>query len=199
VTKYVPLSLTLLVSGMLFVYFLVLPWTLQFFLAFSISIPLPTMYTPTTQAAVAHPTTIPVLAGDPAEPSQGELWVNTGDGRLKILVGDKVRILPYGPENLTSPIITLPDYIDLVFGMLLTFALSFQMPLDIMALVAVGIVERNSLKSSRRYVYFGMSILAAAITPGDVITATIALMVPLCALFELGIWLSRPSKPTMDT
>jgi Sec-independent protein secretion pathway component TatC len=54
------------------------------------------------------------------------------------------------------------------------------------------------LKASRRYVYFGMSILAAAITPGDVITATVALMFPLIGLFELGIWLSREREETIS-
>jgi sec-independent protein translocase protein TatC len=196
VTRYVPLSISLLVSGMVFVYFLVLPWTLQFFLAFSISIPFPTPFSPTSQPAVAKiaPVTIPVLNGDPDTPAEGQLWVNRLDGRLKLFFGKKARTLPFGPENLTSPMITLPSYIDLVFGMLLTFGLSFQMPLVIMALVAIGILERDSLKGARRYVYFGMSILAAAITPGDVITATVALMIPLCGLFELGLWLSRPPK-----
>ena len=40
VTKYIPLSLTLLIAGMLFVYFVVLPWTLDFFISFGDSIPL---------------------------------------------------------------------------------------------------------------------------------------------------------------
>ena len=39
ITKYVPLSIGLLISGMLFVYFFVLPWTLEFFILFSIGVP----------------------------------------------------------------------------------------------------------------------------------------------------------------
>ncbi len=198
VTKYVPLSISLLIGGMLFVYFLVLPWTLQFFLAFSISIPLPTSYTPNAQIATSQPTTIPSLQGDPARPVDGQIWINKLDGRLKMFLNGQVRVLTFGPQNLTAPIITLPDYIDLVFGMLLTFGLSFQLPLVVMALVAVNIVERDALKKSRRYVYFGMAILAAAITPGDVITATIALMFPLIGLYELGIWLSKPGAAKME-
>jgi sec-independent protein translocase protein TatC len=199
VTRYVPLSITLLVSGMVFVYFLVLPWTLQFFLAFSINIPLPTAFHPNQQIATTQPTTIPTLEGDPAKPIDGQIWINQIDGRLKIYHNGKARVITFGPQNLTAPIITLPDYIDLVFGMLLTFGLSFQLPLVVMALVAVGIVERDALKKMRRYVYFAMSIIAAAITPGDVITATIALMFPLIGLYELGIWLSRAPKATMDS
>lgn len=198
VTRYVPLSIGLLISGILFVYFLVLPWTLQFFLAFSIQIPLPVSYSPTTQNATTQPWTISTLKGDPEHPVEGQIWINKLDGRLKLFVGEQIRVLTFGPQNLTAPIITLPNYIDLVFGMLLTFALSFQLPLVVMALVAVGIVERESLKGSRRYVYFCMAIVAAVITPGDVITATVALMVPLIGLFELGIWLSKPMPKTMS-
>src|SRR3954467_8649697 len=41
VTRYIPLSISLLISGMLFVYFLVLPWPVKFFVDFGNSIPLP--------------------------------------------------------------------------------------------------------------------------------------------------------------
>lgn len=194
ITKYVPLSITLLISGMVFVYYLVLPWTLQFFLAFSLHIPYPYAASPTTMPATTQVATIPILHGDPVNPQQGQWWLDEVSGRLKIFYGEKARVITFGPENLTAPMITLPDYIDLVFGMLLTFGLSFQLPLVVIALVAVGILERDVLKKARRYVYFAMSIVAAAITPGDVITATIALMIPLCGLFELGIWLSRERK-----
>ncbi|HEX8523468.1 MAG TPA: twin-arginine translocase subunit TatC, partial [Tepidisphaeraceae bacterium] len=75
ITKYVPLSISLLISGMLFVYFLVLPWTLEFFIAFSISVPLKAdnpapvdLHPPTTQ-----PTFIQVVRGNPPNPLEGQL------------------------------------------------------------------------------------------------------------------------------
>jgi sec-independent protein translocase protein TatC len=101
----------------------------------------------------------------------------------------KARVLPFGPDNLISPHITLPEYIDLVVGMLIVFALAFQLPLVVLALLSIGIVELATARSARKYVYFAMVIISAVITPGDVITATIALMVPLCMLYELGIFL----------
>jgi sec-independent protein translocase protein TatC len=105
------------------------------------------------------------------------------------------RVVPFGPEILASPHITLANYIDLVVGMLITFGLSFQLPLVVLALVRVGIVERQTLKEGRRYVYFGIAVLSAAITPGDTITATVLLTGPLVLLYELGIWLSRERSP----
>lgn len=190
VTRYVPLSLALLVSGVLFVYFLVLPWTLKFFLAFSITIPLPQDHVALPAAPEVAPGAIAQLDGDPPEPLEGQIWLNRSEGRIKVFVDGRVRVVPFGPENLAAPMITLPDYIRLVFGMLLTFALSFQLPLAVLALAGAGIVEIEQLRAGRRYVYFAMAVAAAVITPGDVITATVALMAPLIGLYELGVWLA---------
>jgi Sec-independent protein secretion pathway component TatC len=83
-----------------------------------------------------------------------------------------------------------------LFGvmMLLTFGLSFQLPLLVMALVRIGIVEIPALKRARKVVYFVLLIAASVITPGDAITATVALAIPLGLLYELGIFLARPAK-----
>jgi sec-independent protein translocase protein TatC len=196
VTKYAPLSLILLIAGMAFVYFFVLPWTIEFFVDFGTGLPLPSEVR--SHQKIQVPTTgpgalprLPVLKGDPADPKEGDLWINSIEGRIKTFYGGEYRVVVYGTPNLLAPHFTLPDYIDLVVGMLITFGLSFQLPLVVVALVRVGIVERQTLKSFRRYVYFAMAILAAVITPGDVIIATVLLMIPLCMLYELGIWLSR--------
>ena len=100
-----------------------------------------------------------------------------------------------GADNLIATDYKLPDYINLVVGMLITFGLSFQLPLVVLALVRVGIVEHETLRTSRQYVYFAIAILACVITPGDYITGTVLLIGPLIALYELGVWLAREPKP----
>ena len=189
VTRYAPMSIALLVAGMLFVYVLVLPWTIQFFLDFAGSVPMPQSHPTTAQAHV--PTTIPSLPGEPGAPRAFEMWYDSAIKQVKIFIpGEGVRVLPFLPDNLLAPHISLDDYIDLVVGMLIVFGLSFQLPLVVMALARVGIVEVAALKHARRYVYFVLAIVACVITPGDVITASLALTVPLCLLYELGIWLA---------
>jgi sec-independent protein translocase protein TatC len=64
------------------------------------------------------------------------------------------------------------------------------MPLVILALCVVGILEPDQLRGMRKFIYFLMAIISTVITPGDVITASVALTVPLCLLFELGILLA---------
>jgi Sec-independent protein secretion pathway component TatC len=193
ITRFAPLSIALLIGGMLFVYFLVLPWSIRFLLAFANDIPLPTRTAVTTQPHV--PLIIPRLPGDPATVVPNEMWIDSMTNQLKFFSDGRILAIRFASENLLVPDIKLREYIGLVTGMLLTFGLSFQMPLVVLALVRIGVVEIDQLRAGRRYVYFGIAILAATITPGDVITATIMLMVPLALLYELGIWLARMRKP----
>jgi sec-independent protein translocase protein TatC len=199
ITKYIPLSIGLLISGMIFVYFIVLPWTIGFFLAFGNSIQMP------SQASVHFDTThqvlpvAPLLDGDPIHPTQGQLWFNKADGRLKYCLTDgDLRVIPFGPSNLLSPHVSLPEYIDLVLTTLLTFGLCFQLPLVVLTLTKIGIVNVAGLKKGRRYVYFGLAVLAATMTPGDVVTAMLALMAPLVLLYELGIVLAAWNAPSTE-
>jgi sec-independent protein translocase protein TatC len=202
VTKYLPLSIGLLVTGMLFVYFLVLPWTLDFFIGFTTGIPLGKQTTALVSKTTTGPSDspwssgnllrVPVVSGDP-DPKQvpeGTLYYDKLQQRLKIMINGLPRVIAINSNALLAPEIKLSTYIDLVVAMLITFGLSFQLPLVVLALERIGIVEIESLKSGRRYVYFAMVVAAAVITPGDVITATIALMFPLIGLYELGIFLA---------
>ena len=192
VTRYLPLSIALFFGGVGFVYWLVLPWTLSFFLSFSVTIPLPELAA--SRSVAVQPdqvATIPHLAGDPQTPAPFQWWYDSTTRRLKVYLDGKIRILPFGPDNLTTPIITLPQYVDLVLNLLLTFAGSFQLPLAIMAVIRVRVVKADLLKKQRRYVYFILVVLATMLTPGDLITASIALVGPLALLFEFGIWLGE--------
>jgi len=193
VTKYLPLSIGLLISGMVFVYVLVLPWTLQFFIDWGNDIPLPEQDTHLVDNGPTLPKLI-TLDGDPAHPQDGDFWFNKEQGKLKTYINGKQSVIQLQPAGLLAPHIAIDDYIDMVVMMLLTFGLSFQLPLVVMAVIRIGIFDIETLKAARKYVYFGLLIVAAAITPGDVITATIALTVPLAALYELGIFLGRPPK-----
>jgi sec-independent protein translocase protein TatC len=195
ITKYLPLSITLLISGMLLVYFFVLPWTLEFFIGFSIGIPIPGQSHVITSVPSTQPAMIvPTIPGEPAIKQERMLWFDDESQQLKFVYRDKVRVISFGSSDLLRPEITIDKYIELVISMLISFGLAFQLPLVVLALAKIGIVEVSALKAMRRYVYFAMSIVAAVITPGDVITATVALMVPLILLYELGIWLARGTE-----
>lgn len=199
VTRYIPLSIALLIGGVAFAFYVVLPMTLQFFIWFTTTIKLPNSYEPVATTMPVTLPEVPMLQGDPVEPPNGAIWFNQSQLRLKMNVNGHTRILQYTSENLVAPFITLTDYNDMLLMMLLVFGLSFQTPLAVILLVRVGIFDLQEMKAMRRIVYFVIVILAAVITPGDVVTATIALMLPLCGLFELGLFLARDPGAESDS
>jgi Sec-independent protein secretion pathway component TatC len=194
ITKYIPLSIGLLITGVLFVYFIVLPMTVNFFLTFNGGIPLPRdLAGPQNVQNAKLPVQVPVLEGDPAAPPPGSIWFNSPESQLKIMLPGtppELRVLTFSSQNLIASTITLDDYIGFVLTLMLVFGLSFQLPLVLMALVRVGLVEIEFLKKQRRIVYFIMTIVAAIIAPGDVVTTMVALLIPMFLLYELGIWLA---------
>jgi sec-independent protein translocase protein TatC len=189
VTKYIPLSIALMLSGVLFVYFLVLPLTVNFFLTFTSGIPLPGGPSPIVNVTIAP--AFPLLDGDPADPPDGAVWYNKVQDRLKIRVMSETRVVPFGPEKLLTPQITLDEYISFVLTFMLVFAVAFQLPLVLLALVRIGIIDIEFLRKQRKIVWFVMTIVAAVIAPGDVVTSMVALLIPLILLYEFGIWLAQ--------
>jgi sec-independent protein translocase protein TatC len=190
VTKYIPLSIALMLIGVLFVYVLVLPLTVDFFLTFTSGIPLPGPSHGVMLDTKVLPT-FPLLDGDPANPPDGAIWYNKPQDRLKFRLLGETRLITYGPENLLNPQITLDDYISFVLTFMLVFAVAFQLPLVLLALVRIGIVEIDFLRKQRKIVYFIMAIVAAVIAPGDVVTSMLALLIPMLFLYEFGIWLAQ--------
>ena len=191
ITKYIPLSIALLVAGVTFVYFAVLPLTINFFLSFSSGLPLPSDFPQATvKVDPAKLPRLPMLDGDPINAPDGAWWFNKLDHRLKVRMGGETRVIPFGPDSLVDPKITLDEYINLVLMFMLVFALAFQLPLVQLALVRVGLVEISFLRKQRRLVWFIMAAVAAVIAPGDVVTSMLALLVPLLFLYEFGIWLA---------
>jgi Sec-independent protein secretion pathway component TatC len=192
VTKYLPLSIILFVTGVTFLYFYVLPLMLEFFLGFTFGMPMklgPDMgFKPGADSGI--PLVLPLLSHDPANPAPGSVWINATTGMIKICIAQgNFRVIPFGSESVNTPMITLAAYFDMVIGMLLSFGVAFQLPLIVLALVRIGILEVAQLKHMRRIVYFALTIISAVIVP-DVATGMIALMIPLVLLYEFGILLA---------
>ncbi|PZP61419.1 MAG: twin-arginine translocase subunit TatC [Pseudoxanthomonas spadix] len=100
----------------------------------------------------------------------------------------------------TPDVVTLaPDpakYLDFVVVIFLAFGLSFELPVAMVIVVALGLVTPQQLKESRGYAIVGVFIIAAIITPPDVVSQ-LMLALPMCLLYELGILACRwvlPSK-----
>jgi len=91
-----------------------------------------------------------------------------------------------------ASIAVMPDienYLDFVMSMCLAFGATFEVPVVVVILVRMGIVTVEKLKSIRPYAIVGAFVIAAVVTPPDVVSQ-LALAIPMCLLFELGLLLA---------
>jgi sec-independent protein translocase protein TatC len=85
------------------------------------------------------------------------------------------------------PLITAEEYFSFVFAMVLTFGVSFELPIVVLALAVLGIVTPQFLSKYRRHAIVLIVIIGAFLTPGDLVWTTVALSVPLYALYEISV------------
>ncbi len=81
-------------------------------------------------------------------------------------------------------------YLDFVLVMFLVFGLCFEIPVATVILVLAGVLSPEQLRAGRGYVIVGAFVVAAVVTPPDVLSQ-IMLAVPMCLLYELGIVFAR--------
>jgi sec-independent protein translocase protein TatC len=96
----------------------------------------------------------------------------------------------------------LQKYWDFTLAIFFGFGITFEVPVVQMLLVKAGVVNAEQLRAARRYVIVGAFVLAAILTPPDVISQFM-LAVPLILLYELGIYLAgfikiRSRNPNAD-
>jgi sec-independent protein translocase protein TatC len=83
----------------------------------------------------------------------------------------------------------LQKYWDFTLSIFFGFGLTFEVPVVEMLLVKMGIVTTQQLRDARRYVIVGAFVVAAVLTPPDVLSQFM-LAIPLILLYELGIVLA---------
>jgi sec-independent protein translocase protein TatC len=96
-------------------------------------------------------------------------------------------LLSFSKEYIT-PMITLNAYVSFLSKMIIAFGLMFELPIVILALSKFGLVTPDMLKKGRKYTIIGIFLVAAFLTPPDVVSQ-IMLAVPLLLLYEVGIWI----------
>lgn len=102
-------------------------------------------------------------------------------------------VAPAGVAVMTD----IDHYLSFVLNMFIAFGMTFEVPIAVILLTHFGIIRLEKLKAARPYIIVGAFVIAAIITPPDVVSQ-IMLAIPLWVLFELGViiagLLSRPTK-----
>ncbi|MBD8007162.1 twin-arginine translocase subunit TatC [Bacillus norwichensis] len=86
--------------------------------------------------------------------------------------------------------IGINEYFHFLFQITIPFGVLFQLPVVMLFLTRLGIVTPALLKKIRKYAYFVLIVVAAFITPPDVISHMMV-TVPLLLLYEISIWISK--------
>ena len=98
-------------------------------------------------------------------------------------------IQSFAPKSITAA----PDieaYLSFVLTMFIAFGAAFEVPIVVIVLARMGIVSIEKLKAFRSYFIVLAFIIAAVITPPDVVSQ-LALAIPMCLLYEVGIWAAK--------
>ncbi|RME40807.1 MAG: preprotein translocase subunit TatC [Planctomycetota bacterium] len=211
VMRLVPVSAVLFVIGVLFLYYVVLPIVLHFFIRFNKTFGLPDL-TPSafqrllladgTGDGAESPASIrlgpggprvAVVTKDPQAPPEGAIWFNRVTRRLMIKDAEGQWSVPL---ERTDRIATMDSrfaidfYISFVLMLALGFGIAFETPLLVFFLAWSGLVTRAEMARGRRYVLLTVVILAAVLTPPDVVSQLLLAM-PMYILFELGLAAAR--------
>jgi len=211
VRTMVPASVGLFVVGVVFLYYIVLPIVLQFFISFNRRFDAPNLAPSAFQrlflegdaempaASVdAAPLRVPLRAKDPDDASVGDVWINTQTRRLMVKLAEGVWSAAL-ERGTTAPSMhsefALDFYISFVLLLALAFGIAFETPIVVFFLAWSGLVSAAAMRRGRRYVLLVVVIVAAVLTPPDVLSQLL-LATPMYLLFELGLMFAGLATPT---
>ena len=96
-----------------------------------------------------------------------------------------------------SALPSMKEYLGLSMRLLFAFGITFELPVIMFFLAKMGIVKHTTLKKQRKYAFLIVFVLAAILTPPDVISQ-ILLAIPLIALYEISIWVTYLVRKKKD-
>jgi sec-independent protein translocase protein TatC len=99
----------------------------------------------------------------------------------------------FAPKSIT-PAPDIEAYLGFVLTMFVAFGVTFEIPVVVVVLARFGIVTIEQLKQARPYVVVGAFVVAAIVTPPDVVSQ-LMLAIPMCILYEVGLVVARVITP----
>ena len=113
---------------------------------------------------------------------------------LRTRIGDRTYVvgqLKEANKNRLTPMIRIQEYLIFMLQMAAAFGLGFQVPVVVAVLATLGIASSKTMGRVRKYVWFGIAVGAAVITPSPDVTSMLLLFVPMVLLYEAGLLAAR--------
>lgn len=107
-----------------------------------------------------------------------------------LVFGFLTKTAPQGVQMATD----ISSYLDFVLTIFLAFGISFEVPVAIILLCWSGVTSAESLRGKRPYIITAAFIIGMLLTPPDIFSQTL-LAIPMCLLFEVGLFFSRFYAP----
>lgn len=212
-----PASIGLFATGAVFMFYIVLPIVINFFIEFGEAITVDNLEPSWITGMIVgdqsgNETEVPadlklaqitMVAKDPVDPPVGSEWYNTTRNQRCIMTEKGIYTTPMHPSQNVSVVKSqfgLSQYVSFVMMLTLAFGLAFELPLVILFITSMGLVSVNDLKKYRRYIFLATFIVAAILTPPDVISQML-LAIPMMFLFEGALIVSnminkpKPANP----
>jgi sec-independent protein translocase protein TatC len=100
-------------------------------------------------------------------------------------------------EGLATPMLSIDNYVGYLFSFALPFGIAFQVPVIIYMTTSLGITTGEGLVKARKFVVFAIFVVAAILTPPDVVSQVL-MAFPMLVLYEISILVARRVKPRQD-
>ena len=97
-------------------------------------------------------------------------------------------------ENLATPMLAVDKYVSFLFGFVLPFGLAFELPVALYITTKLGMTNHAMLASKRKFVILATVVVAAFLTPPDVVSQ-IMLSIPILLLFEISLLICKAVRP----
>ena len=187
-----PFSGLLTICSVLFLYYVILPVILAFFIAFGARVSgEPNVPVGPVPEGIVVPS-IPVLEADPEGMQPGMMWINQTSNQLRVCYGFEkdgtaiIRLISMNANVGIAPMYKISEYIKTVLSMGLAFGVAFQTPVVVVMLGWVGILNPKVMRKYRRHALAVSVVLGAVLTPADPLSMVL-LAGPLYLLYELGL------------
>lgn len=213
VSRFAPVSIALFFIGAGFLLTIVSPLLIRFLVSYRTELPDIGKVLPIARWLIPekdfsirtdHPEGLPAAADwpklpavtkeDPNNPPESAMWINLESREIRVRYGDVIytvgKLQEIGRRNIIEPTIRIGEYVMFVLHLAAAFGIGFQVPVVVAFLATVGIATPAQMGALRRYVWFGMAVVSAVITPPDV-TSMVFLLLPMILLYEVGLLAGR--------